>query len=267
LLLEAGKVPQRYAAIVADEVQDFSESELRLLRAMVPQGPNDLFLVGDAHQRIYGHKASLSRCGINVRGLRSRRLRLNYRTTQSIRNWSVGVLRGMSVDDLDEGTDDALKGYHSLRQGELPEVVHHATEKEEAAFIVARIRSWTGEQARRPSDLCVVARTNGQLEKRYAPLLREAGFPVQFIKRDEASLGDGIRLATMHRAKGLEFPCVLIAGVHEGSVPLALRSYADEMVRKDHLDTEKRLLFVAATRARDELVVTGFGTKSPLLKG
>jgi superfamily I DNA/RNA helicase len=267
LLLEARKVPQRYAAIVADEVQDFSESELRLLRAMVPQGPNDLFLVGDAHQRIYGHKASLSRCGINVRGLRSRRLRLNYRTTQSIRNWSVGVLRGMSVDDLDEGTDDALKGYHSLRQGELPEVVHHATEKEEAAFIVARIRSWTGEQARRPSDLCVVARTNGQLEKRYAPLLREAGLPVQFIKRDEASLGDGIRLATMHRAKGLEFPCVLIAGVHEGSVPLALRSYADETARKDHLDTEKRLLFVAATRARDELVVTGFGTKSPLLKG
>jgi superfamily I DNA/RNA helicase len=265
LLLEAGKLPQRYAAIVADEVQDFSESELRLLRAMVPEGPNDLFLVGDAHQRIYGHKASLSRCGINVRGLRSRRLRLNYRTTQNIRNFGVAVLRGMSVDDLDEGTDDALKGYHSLRTGEPPKVVHHATEKAEADFIVQQLLTWTGQQARQPSGICVTARTHDQLEKRYAPLLRDAGFSVQFIKADESGLDDGIRLATMHRVKGLEFPCVLIAGVHAGSVPLELDSYEDETARKEHIDTERRLLFVAATRARDELVVTGFGTRSAIL--
>lgn len=267
LLLEAGQVPQRYAAIVADEVQDFSESELRLLRAMVPEGENDLFLVGDAHQRIYGHKASLSRCGISVRGLRSRRLRLNYRTTQSIRNWSVAVLRGMSVDDLDEGTDDALKGYHSLRQGEAPNVVHHPTEQAEAIFIVDRIRSWTSEQNRSPNDICLAARTNALLKNRYAPLLREAGFAVQLIEKDEATLGEGIRLATMHRVKGLEFQCVLIAGVQAGTVPLARKSAADETALQDHLDTEKRLLFVAATRARDELVVTGFGTRSAFLKG
>lgn len=266
LLLEAGKVPHRYVSVVADEVQDFSESELRLLRAMVPEAPNDLFLVGDAHQRIYGHKASLSRCGINVRGLRSRRLRLNYRTTQSIRNWSVAVLRGMSVDDLDEGTDDALKGYHSLRKGEPPVVVHHATESEEAAFVLERVRAWLTAQNRAPGDVCLAARTNDLLEKRYAPLLRQAGFDVQFVRADESKLGDGIRLATMHRVKGLEFPCVLIASVHAGTVPLELKSYADEVARQDHIDTEKRLLFVAATRARDELVVTGFGEKSPLVR-
>ncbi len=266
LLLEAGKVPQRYAAIVADEVQDFSESELCLLRAMVPESPNDLFLVGDAHQRIYGHKASLSRCGINVRGLRSRRLRLNYRTTQSIRNWGVAILRGMAVDDLDEGTDDALKGYHSLRVGGAPEVVHHASEKAEDAFIVARVRSWI-EKGRSPGDICITARTNKLVEKRYAQILKDAGFSVQIIKTDESKLGDGVRLATMHRIKGLEFPCVLIAGVEAGTMPLELKSYADETARQDHLDTEKRLLFVAATRARDELVVTGFGAKSEFLKG
>lgn len=267
LLLEAGKAPQRYSAIVADEVQDFSESELRLLRAMIPEGPNDLFLVGDAHQRIYGHKASLSRCGINVRGLRSRRLRLNYRTTQGIRDWSVAILRGMSVDDLDEGTDDALKGYHSLRKGEQPTVVHHATEQAEAAFIVERIRTWVEERGRQPSDICVTARTQNQLKTRYAPLLEQAGYCVRFIKTDEPSLeADGIRLATMHRVKGLEFPCVLIAGVQAGSVPLELESHADETARLDHVDSEKRLLFVAATRARDELVVTGFGTRSALLR-
>lgn len=264
LLLETGKLPQRYASIVVDEAQDFSESELRLLRAMVPEGPDDLFLVGDAHQRIYGHKASLSRCGINVRGMRSRRLRLNYRTTQSIRNWAVAVLRGMSVDDLDEGTDDALKGYHSLRNGEPPEVVHHATAAKEASFIVERIRSWAAKPDRPLSDICLTARTNALLETRYAPLLRQAGFAVQFIKTDEARLGDGIRLATMHRVKGLEFPCVLIAGVHAGNVPLE-KTLADPTALQDHLDTERRLLFVAATRARDELVVTGFGTKSEFL--
>ena len=265
LLIQAGKVPQRYSAIVADEVQDFSESELCLLRAMVPEGPNDLFLVGDAHQRIYGHKASLSRCGISVRGLRSRRLRLNYRTTQSIRNWGVAILRGMSVDDLDEGTDDALKGYHSLRLGSAPEVAHHTTEKAEAAFILERVRAWT-EEGKNPGDICITARTNKLVVQRYAQILSEAGFATQIIKTDESKLGEGVRLATMHRIKGLEFPRVLIAGVEAGTMPLELKRYADETARKDHLDTERRLLFVAATRARDELVVTGFGTRSEFLK-
>jgi superfamily I DNA/RNA helicase len=201
-----------------------------------------------------------------VRGLRSRRLRLNYRTTQNIRNWAVATLRDMSVDDLDEGTDDALKGYHSLRLGTVPEVAHHTTEKAEATFIVERLRSWTAK-GRALGDICITARTNRLVEKRYAPILRDAGFDVQIIKTDESKLGDGVRLATMHRIKGLEFPCVLIAGVEAGTVPLELKSYADESARKDHLDTERRLLFVAATRARDELVVTGFGTRSEFLKG
>jgi superfamily I DNA/RNA helicase len=265
LLYENGKLPQRYAAIVADEVQDFSEAELRLLRTMVPEGPDDLFLVGDAHQRIYGHQASLSRCGIQVRGLRSRRLRLNYRTTQSIRNLAVAVLRGMCVDDLDEGTDDALKGYHSLRAGEVPRLVHHATEGEEASFIVECVRTWVEQQGRRPSDICLVARTNALIDKRYEPLLREHGFAVARIRHEAAGTGDGIRLATLHRVKGLEFPCVLIASVHAGTLPLELASFPDDVARAQHLDTEKRLLFVAATRARDELVVTGFGEKSGLL--
>jgi hypothetical protein len=265
LLLEEGKVPLRYAAVVADEVQDFSESELRLLRALVPEGPNDLFLVGDAHQRIYGHKASLSRCGINVRGMRSRRLRLNYRTTHNIRNWSVALLRGLSVDDLDEGTDDALKGYHSLRMGGPPTVVHCPTEQKEAAFVLERIRGWL-DGGRKPSDICLTARTHGLLDKRYAPLLREAGIPVQFIKTEEPKQGDGVRLATLHRIKGLEFPCVLVASVNEGSLPLELKYYPDDAALQDHLDTERRLLFVAATRARDELVVTGFGRPSAFLR-
>lgn len=265
LLLESGKVPQRYFAVVADEVQDFGESTLRLLRAIVPEGPNDLFLVGDAHQRIYGYPTSLSRCGINVRGQRSKRLRLNYRTTAKIRNYAVALLRGMAVDDLDEGKDDALKGYHSLRQGEPPLVKHHRTEREEAKFMTAQVKRWLEEQHRSPSDICVVARTNKLIENRYVPLLEAAGYKTQIIKTDESKAGDGIRLASMHRVKGLEFPCVLIAGVQAPDMPLELSAYADESAKVAHYDAERRLLFVAATRARDELVVAGFGTKSEFL--
>lgn len=233
----------------------------------IPEGPNDLFLVGDAHQRIYGHKASLSRCGISVRGQRSRCLRLNYRTTQSIRNWSIALLRGMSVDDLDEGTDDALKGYHSLRQGEAPTVLHHQPEQEEARFVVQCLRNWIDQQQRRLSDICVVARTKRLLEQRYKTLLENAGIQVAFVGTDESKLPNAIRLATMHRVKGLEFPCVLVAGVHAGEVPLERKSYADERERLEHLESGRRLLFVAATRARDELVITGFGQRSPCLGG
>lgn len=265
LLIEHGKVPLRYAAIVADEVQDFSEADLRLLRAMVPEGGNDLFLVGDAHQRIYGHRSSLSRCGISVRGLRSRRLRLNYRTTQKIRNWAVSVLRGVSVDDLDEGIDDALKGYHSLRQGEPPLVAPQPTEKAEATFLLAQLERWTKAQGRVFADICLVARTNDLLQNRYAPLLEHAGYPVRQVQTEDSSHGEGIRLATMHRVKGLEFPCVLLAGVQRGTVPYERADYADEADRQAHLEREKRLLFVAATRARDELVVTGFGERSALV--
>lgn len=265
LLIEAGNVPLRYAAVVADEVQDFSEAALRLLRALVPEGANDLFLVGDAHQRIYGHRSSLSRCGIHVRGLRSRRLRLNYRTTQRIRDWAVAVLQGVTVDDLDEGTDDALRGYHSLRQGDPPVIAPQPTEKDEAAFILTWLERWTKAQGRPLSDICLTARTNDLLLNRYAPLLEGAGYVVRHVQTDESGLGDGIRLATMHRVKGIEFPCVLIAGVQRGTLPLELTEYPDEVYRQAHFEREKRLLFVAATRARDELVVTGFGARSELL--
>lgn len=84
----------------------------------------------------------------------------------------------------------------------------------------------------------------------------------------EADLGDGVRLATMHRVKGLEFPRMLLASVQEGVVPYKLSDEAlpDEASREDHVLQERRLLFVAATRARDELVITGYGEPSPFVR-
>ena len=89
-----------YAHAVIDEAQDLHPAQWRLLRACVPPGPNDLFLAGDAHQRIYDHKVSLSSLGIETRG-RSRRLKINYRTSQSILAHAQSILRGVAVDDLD----------------------------------------------------------------------------------------------------------------------------------------------------------------------
>jgi superfamily I DNA/RNA helicase len=137
---EENKNSLPYRAVIADEVQDLRAADLRLLRAMVPPGPNDLFVVGDAHQRIYGHTASLGPCGIDTRG-RSRRLRVNYRTTKEVRDWAVARLEGVAVDDLNDGTD-TLRGYRSLRRGAAPVVRHFQTEAQESEFVVQQVRDW-----------------------------------------------------------------------------------------------------------------------------
>ncbi|MGM0578737.1 MAG: UvrD-helicase domain-containing protein [Myxococcota bacterium] len=244
--IASGQWTSPYVAVLADEVQDFPPSELKLLRALVPQGPNDLFLVGDAHQRIYRDtRTSMRQCGIHIQG-RSRRLRVNYRTTQEIRDWAVATLDGLEFDDLDGGLD-TLAGYRSLRSGQSPEVLVAENESGEHAHIQSTIERWLRTYP--PEAICIAARTR-RLTKRYAGLLRELGHEVVTIQQEEPP-GPGLRAATMHRLKGLEFSCVLLAGGRPGQVPLAW---------PDHDVTERALMYVAATRARDELVVSGIRT-------
>ena len=146
LSAEAPSLP--YAAVIVDEAQDMGEQAFRLIRGIVPETPagdqNSIFVVGDAHQRIYARRASMAACGINVRG-RSRRLRLNYRTTQEIRAWAVSVLEGVSVDDLDEGTD-TLRGYVSLLHGPAPQLVSCQSETEELNALVDWVRGRPAEE-------------------------------------------------------------------------------------------------------------------------
>ncbi len=108
-----------YSAIVVDATQDFGPQALRLLRTLIEPGKNDLFFVGDGHQRIYHrHKAAMSRSGIDIRG-RARKLYINYRTTDEIRRQAVALLEDVAVDDLDDGTDDNAR-YKSLSHGPAP---------------------------------------------------------------------------------------------------------------------------------------------------
>ena len=262
MLTKSGSLPG-YRAILADEVQDLTASDLGLLRAMIPIGRHpDLFLVGDAHQRIYGGPVRLSACGIEIRG-RARRLKLNYRTTEQIRNQAIAVLEGLSIDDLDGGVD-SLRGYRSLRTGPVPEVRHFDSGEEEEAAIIETLLRWSGEAPL--ESICVAARTNKLIKGRYSRLLKREGIDHSLLANDDAS-GTGVRLATMHRLKGLEFSRVLLVGVQDGNVPLELprEQLPDEASLLDHLQRERCLLYVAATRARDELSVIGYGEPSPLL--
>ena len=263
-LIEGKNLSLGYSAVLVDEAQDMSAQAFRLLRTIAgPAHANDLFIVGDAHQRIYRYKTTLSKCGINVRG-RSRTLKINYRTTDEIRRWAVRLLNGVAVDDLDGGMDDQ-KGYKALLHGHAPEVEVMASAEDEINYIIQYFNNVGKEQWR---DSCIVARTKKLLEW-YKEKLKSAGiavYPIETDTTDDRS-AEGVRLATMHRVKGLEFDRMLIAAVNDGVVPLTIRQAdsSDEVIRSEYEARERALLYVAATRAKKEVVITVYGRPSPFL--
>lgn len=265
---EAPNLP--YAAVVVDEAQDMGEQAFRLLRAIVPETPsgdqNSIFIVGDAHQRIYARRASMSACGINVRG-RSRQLRLNYRTTQEIRSWAVSILEGVSVDDLDEGTD-TLRGYVSLMHGPAPELVSFRSETEELDGLVAWARALP-ENEIQLADIGILCARRADVDRVHAAF-RAAGLDAVVLQAgtsDKRSV-PGARITTMHRAKGLEFFAVAIPFLSQTTFPPAgaLKAAVDAADRDDILDQHRLLLHVAATRAKRALRVSWSGLKTALIK-
>nr|HQU74268.1 UvrD-helicase domain-containing protein [Calditrichia bacterium] len=252
-----------YRAIVVDEAQDFSSEAFRLVRTMIPESradlSNDIFIVGDAHQRIYGHKVVLGHCGINIRG-RGRRLKINYRTTEETRRWAINLLEGKDIDDLD-GQPDHQRLYKSLIHGVEPGLHGFDSFAAETAFIREHISQLIGEGAL-PEGICLTARTHSLL-KQYEGALLSAGLETYTIRHEQAEeiRHPGIRLATMHRVKGIEFDHMIIAGVNSGIVPLEITrgSSEDPAIAADHDLKERALLYVAATRARKTVVITWFG--------
>lgn len=255
-----------YRALIVDEAQDMSAEAFRLFRVLVPSGENDLFIVGDAHQRIYRHRVTLSKCGIDIRG-RGRKLKINYRTTDEIRRFSVRLLEARSIDDLDGGEDDQ-KGYMSLTHGTVPEVKLFTSAGDEVSYLRKRITALSNEGTP-PESICLVARTN-KLVDIYAEHLRSSGNDVYEIRRDAAEQRDrpGIRVATMHRVKGLEFEHVIIAGANSGVIPLdlALRKADDAVTQRNSETAERALLYVALTRARRSAIITAYGKPSPYVR-
>jgi len=263
---EAPNLP--YISVIVDEAQDMGEQAFRLVRAIVPESPtgdrNSLFIVGDAHQRIYARRASMSGCGISVRG-RSKRLRLNYRTTQEIRAWAVSVLEGVSVDDLDEGTD-TLRGYVSLLHGVAPQLVACASETEELERLAAWVKGLPADQVNL-SAIGVLCARRADFD-RVQGALQAAGIPSVILNSgaDDRSR-DGVRISTMHRAKGLEFFAVAIPFLAEDAFPPlgALRTAVDAADREDIITQHRSLLHVAATRAKKALRISWSGVPTKLV--
>lgn len=266
LLLREKESNLPYCAIIVDEAQDMGTQAFKLLRQMIPkESQNDIFIVGDAHQRIYRHKVVLGQCGINIIG-RGKKLRVNYRTTDETQKWAVGLLKNVKIDDLDGGLDDQ-KGYKSLLHGSSPKVKNFGTFQEEINYITKYLQKRVKEGI--PiKEICLVARTNNLLSQ-YQSAIQEKGFQTYLIKRTEAEDQNtpGLRIATIHRVKGLEFDSVIIAGVNKGVVPFENSSIQthDPVIRQEAEVHERALLYVAATRAKKEVVVTSFGTPSRFL--
>ena len=248
--------------VLVDEAQDLSPSRLMLLRSLAEPQADDLFLAEDSHQRIYGQRIVLSKYGINIVG-RSRRLMLNYRTTQQNLHYALGILAGEQYTDLGDEPETA-SGYRSARRGPAPQVIAVQSLTEEYDEVTRMVREWVAAgTSPRAIGLLVPTRKEAEALPR---ALGDRGVTVAFIDRDSAGPPDTPQVMTMHRSKGMEFAKVILVGVGDNNVPRRYQIDAlPEGDRADALQRERSLLYVAATRARDELVVIYTGDPSDLL--
>ncbi len=291
-LLTQGDAPRKYAHVVVDEGQDFSVPAYRVIRALVDEGDNDIFIVGDAQQRIYGHTAVLSKCGIRIQG-RARKLRINYRTTEQIRSAADSIFRSSGADVADsvfaavrgigdaspattfddlDGGESPTGDSRSLMSGPVPEARRFASQSDE----MDAVREWIyelcgsaenmdgdefdGERVD-PRNVCVVARSRYCIDQWREALNNGLPYGVYQLGRDaENRQRQGIRVATMHRVKGLEFDYVVVVDVNDGVCPPkpALQAAGSDSVALNEIYKEERsLIYVAMTRAKKSVLLTG----------
>ena len=263
---EAGLgTPRPFRHVLVDEAQDLTPAHLQLLRALVEPGPDDLFLAEDSHQRIYGKKITLSHYGIQVRG-RSRRLTRNYRTTRQNLDVAFGILDPGTYEDM-EGQAEEHR-YVSPRSGPEPLLLHAVDRADELDKAAELLRVWL-EQDRNsedsaPETIAILVRDRYQRDA-VVNGLAQHGVEVRAVDREAAGRGRPV-VMTMHRAKGLEFRKVLLFDVSSNAIPRSLRDQQySEADRDDALLRERSLLYVAATRARDQLAISWSGEASPLI--
>jgi superfamily I DNA/RNA helicase/mRNA-degrading endonuclease RelE of RelBE toxin-antitoxin system len=254
-----------YRYIIVDEGQDFNSSAFRLIRKIAGnQKPNDIFIVGDTHQRIYKYHTVLSRCGINIKG-RSKYLKINYRTTEEIRKTAFGILNGEKFDDMDDCYDNG-EITQSLTHGELPFIKNFITQEEEIKYLIKTIKNLEEEKVIL-KDICIIARTNKLVEE-YRKSLSMNGLTAYKIagSRLDDRQHDGVRLATMHRVKGLEFDYVFLVSANSNVLPLkAALNSTDNISKKQAELAEKCLIYVAMTRAKKATFVTSYGKQSKFI--
>jgi superfamily I DNA/RNA helicase len=236
--------------VLVDEGQDLSPTHWQMLRAVVAEGPDDIFIAEDAHQRIYGSRIVLSRYGIRVTG-RSRHLTLNYRTTAQNLRYALTLLEGGSYVDLEDLPEPT--GYRSARTGPAPQVITVKSLAEELDSIATQARTWLANGTS-PETIAVLVADRSHRE-RVVTALTERDVPARAIDRERAPNGK-VLVMTMHRAKGMEFAKVILSrSAYRSQAEQTRLASLDESERADVELRNRSLLYVAASRARDELVV------------
>lgn len=251
-----------YNCIIIDEGQDISTNSFKFLRAyMGKEHKNDMFIVGDSCQRIYDNKTELSRCGINVID-RCFTLDINYRTTEETRKFAYGLIEDVDFKNLD-GTEINSKCL-SLTHGEKPFVKNFEKYNEQSEFLVKEINKLVANGANF-NDICIVARTENSINVIKNTLNEKNIRNFQITKENNSNENDNsVKLATMHRVKGLEFRYVFVISVNNGIMPMKNLNL-DDFDKKDNESVEKSLLYVALTRAQIKAYVLSFGKQSYLI--
>ncbi|MEO8217671.1 MAG: 3'-5' exonuclease [Acidobacteriota bacterium] len=258
---ESGRYP--YDFIVVDEAQDISVPELRFLAALGGGRPNSLFFAGDLGQRIFQQPFSWSSLGVEIRG-RSTGLRVNYRTSHQIRSQADRLL-APEIADVDGIVEDR-RGTISVFNGPPPLVQTFQSEEDESAAVGAWI-SKRLEDGYEPHEIAVFVRSPAQIP-RAESAAREVGATYRILDEAMDTHRGELSVTTMHLAKGLEFRAVAVMACDEDVIPLQERieSAADGSDLEDVYATERHLLYVACTRARDSLFVSGVEPGSEFLE-
>ena len=247
---------------VIDEAQDVGVAELRLLAALGGGRPNGLFFAGDLGQRIFQTPFSWRALGVHVRG-RSHTLRINYRTSHQIRRQADRLLPP-ELADVD-GNAEQRGATISVFNGPAPELRVFDSLEEETEAIAGWLRARQGE-GYAPQAIGVFVRSEAQVERALSAV-REAGMRPAQLDAGSGGVSGSVAVGTMHLAKGLEFRAVVVAACDDEVIPLQgrIEHVADEADLEEVYSTERHLLYVACTRARDRLLVTGVEPASEFL--
>jgi mRNA-degrading endonuclease RelE of RelBE toxin-antitoxin system len=259
--LESRKHPP-FEFIVVDEAQDLSVSQLKFLAGLGGKRPNSLFFAGDLGQRIFQQPFSWKSLGVDIRG-RARTLHINYRTSHQIRMQTDRLL-GPEVADVD-GNIEERRGTVSVFNGPAPAVQTFKSEQEENEAVAA----WLADRSREgvmPREFGVFVRSDAELDRARAAVAM-AGLPFKMLDEHVETTSGQMSIGTMHLAKGLEFRAVVVMACDDEIIPLQSRieTVADDTDLEEIYNTERHLLYVACTRARDHLLVTGVEPGSEFL--
>jgi hypothetical protein len=247
---------------VVDEAQDVSVAQLRFLAALSGGRPNSLFFAGDLGQRIFQQPFSWKALGVDVRG-RSRTLRINYRTSHQIRMQADRLL-GPELSDVDGNVDDR-RGTISVFNGPEPRIMTLDSPKEE----IDAVSKWLVERRSEgvaPHEIGLFVRSAAELDRARAAV-EKTQIPYKVLDENVETMSGHISISTMHLAKGLEFRAVVVMACDDEIIPSQQRieTVTDDADLQEVYDTERHLLYVACTRARDYLLVTSGDSPSEFL--